>query len=42
MGEAGAGGKPKEATQTQRAMLCLQFVAQIDTIHKGGEDWREE
>ena len=29
-------------TQTQRAVLCLQFVAQTDTIHKGGQDWREE
>ena len=22
--------------------MCLQFVAQTDTIHKGGQDWREE
>ena len=36
------GGKPKATTQTQRAVLCLQFVAQTDTIHKGGQDWREE
>ena len=31
-----------QTTQTQRAVLCLQFVAQTDTIHKGGQDWREE
>ena len=41
-GEAGEGGKPKATTQTQRAVVCLQFVAQTDTIHKGGQDWREE
>ena len=28
--------------QTQRAVLCLQRVTQADTIHKGGQDWREE
>ena len=41
-GEAGVGGKPKANTQTQRAELCLQFVAQTDTIHKGGQEWHEE
>ena len=41
-GEAGAGGKPKATTQTQIAVLCLQFVAQTDTIHKGGQDRHEE
>ena len=41
-GEAGVGGKPKATTQTQRAALCPQFVAQTDTIHKGGQDWCEE
>ena len=41
-GEAGAGGKPKATIQTQRAVLCLQCVTQINTIHKGGQDWREE
>ena len=32
----------KATIQTQRAVLCLQYVTQIDTIHKGGQDWREE
>ena len=41
-GEAGAGGKLKATIQTQRAMLCLQSVAQTVTMHKGGQDWREE
>ena len=40
----GKGGweRVKATTQIQRAVLCLQFVAQTDTIHKGGQDWREE
>ena len=51
-GQAGGGGgrrgrvgsrrRVKATTQTQRAVICLQFVAQTDTIHKGGQDWREE
>ena len=32
----------KATVQTQRAVLCLQCVTQTDTIHKGGQDWREE
>ena len=38
----GGGGWVKAAIQTQRAVLCLQCVTQTDTIHKGGQDWREE
>ena len=38
----GSRRRVKATTQTQRAVLCLQFVAQTDTIHKGGQDWREE
>ena len=40
----GSRRRVKAITQTQRAVLCLQFVAQTDTIHKGGhwQDWREE
>ena len=50
-GGRGAGGRRgrvesrrrvKATTQTQRAVVCLQFVAQTDTMHKGGQDWREE
>ena len=47
-GREGGGGwvgsrrRVKATTQTQRAVLRLQFVAQTDTIHKGGQDWREE
>ena len=40
--EARAGGKPKAAIQIQRTVLCLQCVTQTDTIHKGGQDWREK
>ena len=32
----------KATIQTQRAVLCPQCVTQNDTIHKGGQDWREE
>ena len=42
LGWAGAGGKPKATIQTQRAELYLQSVAQTVTMHKGGQDWREE
>ena len=41
-GRVGSRRRAKATTQTQRAALCLQFVAQTDTIHKGGQDWREE
>ena len=41
-GWVGSRRRVKATTQTQRAVLCLQFVAQTDTIHKGGQDWREE
>ena len=41
-GRVGSRRQVKATTQTQRAVLCLQFVAQTDTIHKGGQDWREE
>ena len=32
----------KSTIQTQKAVLCLQCVTQTDSIHKGGQDWREE
>ena len=32
----------KATIQTQKAMLYLQSVAQTVTMHKGGQDWREE
>ena len=32
----------KATIQTQRAVLCLQCVTQTNTIHKGGQDRREE
>ena len=35
----GSRRRVKATTQTQRAVLCLQFV---DTIHIGGQDWCEE
>ena len=38
----GSRRRVKATTQTQRAVVCLQFVAQTDAIHKGGQDWREE
>ena len=38
----GSRRRVKATTQTQRAVLCLQFVAQTDKIHKGGQYWREE
>ena len=41
-GRVGSRRRVKATTQTQRAVLRLQFVAQTDTIHKGGQDWREE
>ena len=41
-GGVGSRRRVKATTQTQRAVVCLQFVAQTDTIHKGGQDWREE
>ena len=41
-GRVGSPRRVKATTQTQRAVVCLQFVAQTDTIHKGGQDWREE
>ena len=41
-GRVGSRRRVKATTQTQRAVVCLQFVAQTDTIHKGGQDWREE
>ena len=37
----GSRRRAKATTQTQRAAPCLQLVAQTDTIHKGGQDWRE-
>ena len=41
-GWVGSQKRVKATTQTERAVLCLQFVAQTDTIHKGGQDWLEE
>ena len=41
-GRVGSRRRVTATTQTQRAVVCLQFVAQTDTIHKGGQDWREE
>ena len=41
-GRVGSRRWVKATTQTQRAVMCLQFVAQTDTIHKGCQDWREE
>ena len=41
-GRVGSRRRVKANTQTQRAVLCLQFVAQTVTIHKGDQDWREE
>ena len=38
----GSRRRVKATSQTQRAVLCLQLVAQTDTIHKGGQDLREE
>ena len=32
----------KAPIQTQRAMLCLQYVIETGRIHKGGQDCREE
>ena len=41
-GRVGSQRRVKATTQTQRAAPCFQFVAQTYTIHKGGQDWREE
>ena len=41
-GWVGSQRRVKATIQTQRAVLCLQCVTQTDTIHKGGQDWREE
>ena len=38
----GSRRRVKATTQAQRAVVCLRFVAQADTIRKGGQDWREE
>ena len=38
----GSQRRAKATIQTQRAVLYLQSVAQTVTIHKGGQDWREE
>ena len=38
----GSQRQVKRTIQTQRAVLCLQCVTQTDTIHKGGQDRREE
>ena len=40
----GGGGWEAEGRLKQPLRLKerLQFVAQTDTIHKGGQDWREE
>ena len=38
----GSRRRVKATIQTQRAVLYLQCVTQTDTIHKGGQDWREE
>ena len=34
--------RAKATIQTQRAVLYFQSVAQTVTMHKGGQDWREE
>ena len=46
-GQEGGGGvgsrrRAKASIQTQRAELYLQSVTQTVTMHKGGQDWREE
>ena len=41
-GRLGSRRWVKVTIQTQRAVLYLQSVAQTVTMHKGGQDWREE
>ena len=41
-GRVGSRRRAKATIQTQRAVLYLQAVAQTFTMHKGGQDWREE
>ena len=41
-GRVGSRRRAKATIQTQRAVLYLQSVAQTVTMHKGGQDWREE
>ena len=41
-GWVGSRRRAKATIQTQRAVLYLQPEAQTVTIHKGGQDWREE
>ena len=41
-GRVGSRRQVKATIQTQRVVLCLQYVTQTDTIHKGGQDWREK
>ena len=41
-GQVGSRRRAKATIQTQRAVLYLQSVAQTVTMHKGGQDWREE
>ena len=36
-----AEGGPKQPFRLKRAVLYLQSVAQIVTMHKGGQDWQE-
>ena len=42
VGQVGSQRWAKATIQTQRAVLCLQCVAQNDTTHKGGQNWHEE
>ena len=41
-GRVGSRKRVKAPIQTQRAVLCLQYVTQTGRIHKGGQDCREE
>ena len=38
----GSRRRAEAIIQTQRAVLYLQSVVQTVTMHKGGQDWREE
>ena len=41
-GRVGSRRRVKAPIQTQRAVLCLQYVTQTGRIHKGGQDCHEE
>ena len=41
-GWVGSRRRAKATIQTQRVVLYLQSMAQTVTMHKGGQDWREE